>query len=305
MKTENNFETTKFSAFNKVVIVGLGLIGGSLGKAMLSKGLALEVWGTDISTPVLIQGLKTGAISHYSLDPVETFAAAELIILAAPVGMIISSLEKILPYIPADALVTDTGSIKEKIVTKAIALSKGHFQFLGGHPMAGSEKKGIFAADSQILPGHTYIFTPHQPIKNYQRATNYFQVIEKLGMHIAFLPADEHDRIIANLSHLPHLIAATLMTAVGSKCAPAEMQTFTGNGLKDTTRISAGAPDLWTQILSMNRANIINGLEKFQNALKIVKTALQENDTPSLHAFLSHASAMRSRLATEEEKKDE
>ena len=287
--------------FSKAVIVGLGLIGGSLGKALLKNQICHEIWGTDTSTPVLIQGLEDGAITNYSESKAETFRNAELVIIAAPVDKIIQVLEECMPYIPDGALVTDTGSVKEKIVTRAISLAKDRVEFIGGHPMAGSEKEGISAANAELLVGHTYIFTPHKPLEKYNRLNDYIQAIKEIGMEPEFLKPDEHDRIVANLSHLPHLIAAVLMTSVGTKCTPTEMKTFTGNGLKDTTRISAGSPELWSQILTMNRANILNGLDKFKTAINILQQSLQNNDVASVKAFLAHASATRTRLTAEEE----
>lgn len=288
--------------FSKAVIVGLGLIGGSIGKAFVKNKICSQVWGTDTSTPVLIQGVNEGAITHYSTDKSETFTNADLIIISTPVDKILSVFEEVLPYIPDGALVTDTGSVKNKIVARATALAEGKVEFLGGHPMAGSEKGGIHAAKAELLLGHTYIFTPHMPLKNYRHAEDYILCVEEIGMQTAVLEADEHDRIVASLSHLPHLIAAMLMTSVGTKCTPLEMKTFTGNGLKDTTRISAGSPELWSQILSMNRANILTGLEKFQASLKMFQQALQDNDLAALQGALAYAAALRTRLTAEEEK---
>ena len=288
--------------FSKVVIVGLGLIGGSLGKAFVKHDIAREVWGTDISTPILIQGLNDGAITHYSEDKKTIFASAEVIILAAPVDKILSVLEANLPYISDGVLITDTGSIKEKIVSRAEILVGDRCDFLGGHPMAGSEKEGIGASKAELLVGHTYIFTPTRALSEYRHADKYLQAITKIGMNTAVLKCSEHDRITANVSHLPHLIAAMLMMAVGSTCTPSEIHNFTGNGLKDTTRVSAGSPELWVQILSMNRANLLPGLEKFEDAMKIVKQALRENDIPSLQSLLNHASVWRTRLTNEGEK---
>ena len=273
--------------FNKVVIIGTGLIGGSLGKAIKSKHLAGQIFGLSLHQKNARLAKKIGAIDTIGKD-LEVVRGADLIILATPVDAIIDIAAKIKGKLKEDCIVIDVGSTKEKIVSK---LNSSFSNFVGCHPLAGSEKRGIANLESDIFTCSICIITP--TVSTNKKALNKVKVFwAKLGTEIVIISPKEHDRVLAQTSHLPHAVAFALMNSI-----PEKFLALSSNGLRDTTRISGSDADLWSRIFLSNRDNLLFAISSFQEKLKVLKSALENKDKKLLIKILKIANRKRERLA--------
>jgi len=272
--------------FNKVVIIGTGLIGGSLGLALRKKRLAGQVIGLSRHQKNARLAKKIGAIDVIgtSLDVV---ANADLVILATPVDTIIDFAGRIAKKIKRDCIVIDVGSTKERIVGELSALIPN---FLGCHPLSGSEKKGIGNLRDNIFKGSICLITP--TAKTNPRVLNKIKLLwKRLGSRIVILSAKKHDFVLAFTSHLPHLVAFSLIGAI-----PDKFLKISSGGLKDTTRICGSDELLWSQIFLSNRKNLLEAVVCFQTKLAALKLALKNRDKKYLIKMLLAAKEKKVRL---------
>jgi len=272
--------------FDKVAIIGVGLIGGSLGLAIKKKKLANEVVGISRHQQTIRQALKIRAIDKGSCD-INLIKGADLIILAAPVKTIIKLAPKIARAISKSCIVTDVGSTKEEIV---IALEKIFPNYVGTHPLAGSEKRSIFFARQDLFQGSLCIFTPtHRTSPAANSAL--MRLWKALGVRIEVLSPRKHDEALGMVSHLPHCLAFSLMNTVPVRCLK-----FSGRGLKDTTRIAASDTQLWTDIFLSNRKNLLEALRLFQSNLRQLESALKSKNLKKLAVLLKQAKQKRAKF---------
>jgi len=272
--------------FNKVVIIGTGLIGGSLGLALKKQRLAGRVIGLSRRQKNAKLAKKIGAIDIIgsSLEAVE---GADLVILATPVNTIIELAPKIVKKLKKGCIVIDVGSTKERIVSKLSALIPN---FVGCHPLAGSEKKGIVNLQENIFKGSICIITPALKINH--AVLNKIKLFwKKLGAKVVILSPKKHDQVLAFTSHLPHAVAFSLISAI-----PDKFLKISSSGLKDITRISGSDELLWSQIFLSNRENLLAAVSSFQAKLSGLKIALKNNDIKHLIRMLSLAKNKRERL---------
>lgn len=272
--------------FDKVVIIGTGLIGGSLGLDLKKKHLAGQITGLSRRKKNADFSKKIGAIDHVSrsLDAVKD---ADLVILAAPIDAIIGIGLKIAKKIKKDCIVIDVGSSKEEIVSK---LSGVIPNFIGCHPMAGSEKRGAVSLRSGIFYSSICVITPNAKTNN--NALHKIKLLwRKLGAQIVMLTPKKHDQVLALTSHLPHSIAFSLINTV-----PDKFLTLGSGGLKDSTRIAASDAGLWSQIFLSNRLNLLKALTRFQSELGALKLALKNKNKKLITKILKLARQKRERL---------
>jgi prephenate dehydrogenase len=272
--------------FNKVVIIGTGLIGGSLGLALKKQHLAGQVIGLSRQKKNAKLAKRMGAIDVIgtSLDVV---ADADLVVLATPVDIIMDFATIIAKKIKKDGVVIDVGSTKEQIVSKLSSLIPN---FLGCHPLAGSEKKGVVNLQDGIFKNSICILTPTVKTNKYT-----FNKVKKfwnnLGAQIIILSAKKHDQILAFTSHLPHAVAFSLISSV-----PDRFLKLSSSGLKDTTRISGSDADLWSAIFLSNRSNLLPALSAFQTKLTALKLALESKNKLQITKILRKAQEKRKKL---------
>ena len=278
--------------FKTVAIVGVGLIGGSIGMALRERGLADQVIGIGRRQPSLRTARRVGAVTNTTIDPAKGVAGAELIVVCTPVGRIVEDVRRAVQGCPEGTLVTDAGSTKLSIVE---ALDEGlprGCRFLGSHPLAGSEKAGAAHARADLFEGRITILTP---TKN-TRAED-FDTLEwfwsSLGAVVIQMSPADHDRALAVTSHLPHVAAAALV-----RMQPESHFRLASSGLLDTTRIAAGDPALWRQIVALNRDNVLAALEQYQRQLAAFRTAIQQRDEAALENLLSQAKKNRDALGS-------
>jgi len=275
-----------------VAIVGVGLIGGSIGMALRQRKLAERVIGIGRRQESLRAARRVGAVDHTTIGIEKGVAEAELVIVCTPVGRIVEDVHKAAMHCPEGTLITDAGSTKQTIVA---ALDEGlprGCRYLGSHPLAGSEKTGATFARADLFEGRIAILTP---TKN-TRAED-FDFLEEfwegLGSVVVQLSPDEHDRALALTSHLPHIVAAALVTSV-----PEKYFRLAGPGIHDTTRIASGNAELWAQIFALNRDNVITALEQFSANLSALQSAVRDGNHDEIIRLLTLAKKNRDALGS-------
>jgi prephenate dehydrogenase len=276
--------------WDTVAVVGVGLIGGSIGLALRQRKLAKNVVGIGRRQVSLRAARQVGAVDHATVDLGKGVADAELVVVCTPVGQIVEHVRQAARHCPERTLLTDAGSVKRAIVEPLdVGLARG-CRFLGGHPIAGSEKSGPQNASPDLFDGRVTILTP---TKN-TRAEDYDLIEEfwqSLGSVVVKMTPEEHDETLAVVSHLPHLAAAVLAANV-----PEKYFRFSGTGLLDTTRVAAGDAELWRQIFLLNRDNLLTALEQYGARLAALHGAIRDGDQEEITRFLTLARKNRDSL---------
>ncbi len=276
--------------FRKVTIIGVGLIGGSLAKAMRKNHLAKEIVGLSQGHQTLTAALKEGIIDQGYHDVSKAVANADLVVLAAPVGIIAGMLSSIGPHLRRGCIVTDVGSSKQAIVTAAEKYLPANVFFVGSHPIAGSEKAGIAHANADLFENMTCIMTPTDT--THRLARDRVKLLwTKVGAHVKFMPPDEHDKVLGYVSHLPHVIAYALMETI-----PAEFLPYAAQGLRDTTRIAGSSNQMWTDIAVSNKKNLIKSIDEVVKNLSLIRKAVSTDDQKTLLNFFKNAKVKRDSL---------
>ncbi len=280
--------------FKRLVIIGVGLIGGSVGLAAKRTKIADTVVGVGRNPEHLNLAVDCGAIDSFTTDVAEGVKDADLIILCLPVEGIVDFLPKVAAHAAADALVTDVGSTKKIIVEKAEScFGEGKATFIGSHPLTGSEKTGVTFAKADLFKGATCFVTvtDSTPREKLQPLVMFWR---KLGARPFILRPERHDYLVGTSSHAVHLTAASLVRAVGSMGEdPNLLRLIVGSGFKDTTRLALGNVELWVEICRHNAAYIADALDKIQGELGAVKDALAKGDFDFVKSFLERARSTR------------
>lgn len=266
------------TVFETVAIVGVGLLGGSLGLDLKARGLARRVVGITRSPDTALRILERGAADECGVE-MAAIADAGLVVLAQPVGAITDSLGEVARHARPDATVTDVGSTKAGIVRAGEAALGG--RFVGGHPMAGSHLAGVSAARTGLFEGATWVFTPteHTDPRRLERLT---MLVTALGAVPVRLDIDTHDLIAAAVSHMPHVAACAVALAVGDLAGgDTRYGDLAGGGLRDMTRLAASPHYLWRDILATNRANTVEALRRLRERLDEAIAALEDDDAIS------------------------
>ncbi len=270
----------------KLTILGPGLLGGSIGLAARHRKIAGKVAVWARRQEAADEAYKLGAADEATTDLRRAVADAELVVLAVPIG-VMPALAK---QIPAGCVVTDVGSVKYHVVSTVAGLLP---KFVGSHPMAGSEQAGIEAARRELFDNTVCIVTPREDTD--KAALNLvFEFWKSLGCQVRTLAPQEHDEIVARISHLPHLVAAAVVNVVCSDGA--HPLNFVGPGFKDFTRIASGPPEMWTEICVENRQEIARALDALIEDLGKLRTALENTDVIELRAMLKRAKHYRDEL---------
>ena len=281
------------SDFIKITIIGVGLIGGSLGLALKEKKPNFKIVGVD-KPEIIKKAIARGAIDEGTVNLEEGTKEADIVIIATPVKTILDLLPKINPFLKRGCLVTDTGSTKGQVVERANkVLSKDVF-FVGGHPMAGSEKCGIESANPHLFQDRTYILTPTKK-SNLIAIDKIFSLIKMIDANRLILDPLEHDRIVGAVSHLPQIIAVSLINTIGELDLLGSNNNYfkaVGEGFKDMTRIASSPYKIWEDICETNQENILEMIQKFRNYLGVIEDKLKNNPS-SLKEEFQKASKLR------------
>jgi prephenate dehydrogenase len=279
--------------FNKVTIIGVGLIGGSLAKLMKAQRICGEIHGAGRSRETLEQAVKLGVIDHMGRGSAHAVEQADLVVLATPVGTFESIVREIAPYLRGGAILTDVGSVKGGLVGTIEGLLPAGVHFVPGHPIAGREKHGVGAASEDLFRGAKCIITPTK--KTDAKALETITALwTAAGMNVVIMDPEQHDHIFAAVSHLPHAAAYAMVSTVAEFNAGADNYiTFSGAGFRDFTRIAASSPEMWRDICLLNGKNIIEMIEQYQVALTRIRKAIKHNDGNGLEALFRAASDVR------------
>ncbi|MDE2027631.1 MAG: prephenate dehydrogenase [Candidatus Omnitrophica bacterium] len=276
--------------FRRVAIVGVGFMGASLGLAVKKKGLAREVIGVGRHEAALKQAKDLGAIDEWTLDFTKGIIGADLIILATPVNTILDFIEILGKQHRRNCIITDLGSTKSTIVERAEKVLHHSVLFVGSHPLVGSEKKGPAHANAQLYEGGVCVMTPTDKTNRLARE-KIRQFWVQLGSNVKLMKPQEHDEVLAYISHLPHLLAFALMKAM-----PDNFLEYAPQGLKDTTRVAASDPDMWRDIALTNHKPILKALDDTVKILAAMRKAIVGRDAEVLTDILKTAKDKRRRL---------
>jgi len=277
-----------------IVIWGAGLLGGSLGMAWRRAGVARRIIGVDPGPLEL--ALELGAIDSIAHDPAEALSQADLVVLAAPVRAIIAQAASHARYVRPGAVVTDVGSTKAEIVAAWEAALPPGAAFVGGHPMCGREVGGVANASPDLARGATWVLTPGA--RSTAAALNAVRdLAAAAGATVRLMPAEEHDRRVAVSSHLPQLAATALAAAaIAADRRLGGVLDLAASGFRDTTRLAASPADIWLDILSTNKAAVLEALGEYRRTLGDLETALRQDDPAAVGALFVEAREARRRL---------
>jgi prephenate dehydrogenase len=279
--------------FRKITLVGVGLLGGSLGLAIKQRGLAARVEGYVRRSASIAECATMGVADHVTRELSRAVQDADLVILCTPIAQMRSLAEQMVPHLKPGVIVTDVGSVKATVVQELEPrLSRAGGQFIGSHPMAGAEKMGVAAARADLFENALCVLTP-SPTSSpaaLERVASFWRAI---GAQILKLAPDIHDELASRASHLPHIVAAELANYVLSPVHAKEQTLLCANGFRDTTRIASGSPEMWRDIALANRKNLARVLAVFIEDLQEFRVALETEDGEAIAEFFEQAKRRR------------
>jgi prephenate dehydrogenase len=282
--------------FKQMTVCGVGLIGGSLALVARREGLVERVVGLGRTQANLNIALERGIIDEATQDLEAAARGADLVMLAMPVRTMPEMLAAMVPALPAEAVVTDVGSVKGWVVRELEPLLGPRMALVGVHPVAGKETTGAGAADEKLFLGRRTIITPSA-----RSTADALDRVERLwratGSNVERMAPEEHDQILARASHLPQVVASALAAALyGERVGGREAAAYGAGGLRDTTRIAASSAEMWRDIVLTNRDAILDSLRRFRGALDEFERAIREGDVARFEAVFNRGRAMREGL---------
>jgi len=279
--------------WKKVTLVGVGLLGGSLGLALKERRLADRVAGYVRRAASVRECEETGAVDLATLDLRRAVADADLVVLCTPIAQMRSLMGRLAPMLRPGAVVTDVGSVKKSVVKELTPIvAKAGAHFIGSHPMAGSEKTGVTAARADLFKEAVCVITPEQGADR-AAVRKVASLWKSVGCRVLRLTPEAHDQFVSRSSHLPHVVAAQLATLVLSPGNPRAQALLCANGFRDTTRIASGSPEMWRDIAMANKKNLVGALDSFVDALAGFKQALKRGDEAAISRFFKEAKVRR------------
>ena len=279
--------------FKKIVIFGVGLIGGSFALALRKAGSVREIVGVGRSVGNLEEALRLGVIDQAAVDVASAVQDADLVMLAVPVGQMAGVMQQIAPCLGTRTIVTDAGSTKGDVAALARQYLPEHCtHFVPGHPIAGAEKSGVGAADASLFRGRQTVLTP-LPETAAEAVEQVRLAWQQCGARVAKMSPENHDKIFAAVSHLPHLLSFALVDEIASRTNGEELFSYAASGFRDFTRIAGSSPEMWRDICLANRAALLKELEAYQAQLARLHAMLEQSNGAALEQVLNHASQAR------------
>jgi len=271
--------------WQKVTVVGVGLLGGSLGLALKQRGLAKQVYGYVRRAASIEECQRLRVVDHASQDLLLAVDGADLVVLCTPLAQMRELTHAMLPALKKGAILTDVGSVKASVVEQLEPLLAGTgAHFVGSHPMAGAEKMGAASARADLFHNAVCVVTPTARSKP-EAVRKTEGLWKSVGARVISLSAETHDEFVSRSSHLPHVVAAELSNYVLSPAHPREQALLCANGFRDTTRIASGSPEMWRDIALANRKNVARVLGVFIEDLQELQLALERADGKSVEEF--------------------
>lgn len=277
----------------KLVVIGVGLIGGSFALALKRARAVKQVVGVGRTRRNLAAALKLKVIDSAEQDPARAVRDADLVLIATPLGQMPAVMAAVAPHLPARAVVTDAGSTKRDVIAYARRFLGANFaRFVPGHPVAGTERSGAAAAFAELFRDRTVILTPQQ-----ETAAGAITLVQRAwqacGARVTRLDAREHDEILGAVSHLPHVIAFALVGALARRPNAARLFGFSAGGLRDTVRIAGSSPEMWADICIANRDVLLAALEDYENELEEMRAAIGSGNAAALKRMFEGARSAR------------
>jgi len=280
--------------FERAAIIGIGQIGGSLGWALRKNGLVKEVVGAGRTIRNLRTALSMGLICSYALTPERAVKGADLVVFATPVSTIPGLIGSLADVIDPGAVVTDVGSVKGAVVKAASVLRSQGISFIGGHPIAGTERSGASSADPGLFKNRIVILTPAFAKPAALRKVR--QMWESLGARVVLMEPLRHDRIMAMMSHIPHLLSYAFTDAIGRVMArDRDLLQFAGGSFRDFTRIAGSSPEMWESIFIMNRKEIERTMKRLNESLDTLTKAINREDRKTIMRLLGNVRRLAER----------
>lgn len=278
---------------DKLVIIGVGLIGGSFALALRAAGAVREVVGVGRSAGNLEEALRLGVIDRIATDAATAVLDADMVVLAVPVGQMAAVMASIAPYLPARTIVTDAGSTKCDVAALARQYLPGQLaRFVPAHPIAGAEKSGASAASAELYLRRNVVVTP-LPETDPAAVRTVSALWEACGATVREMTSQAHDEVFAAVSHLPHLLAFALVEDIASRSNSEELFSYAASGFRDFTRIAGSSPEMWRDICLANRTALLKELEVYQAQLDRLHAMLERADGTALEQVFNHASQAR------------
>ena len=279
----------------KLALFGVGLIGGSFALALKKRRAVGMVVGVGRSRANLSAARRLGVIDEIAVDPAHAVRDADLVLIAVPLGQTAAVLASIAPHLAAHTVVSDAGSTKRDVIVAARReLGPAFARFVPAHPIAGTEKSGARAAFAELFAGRNLIVTPEA-----QTAASALRLVtaawKLAGMRVTTMRADEHDRVFALVSHLPHLLSFAAVGNIAGYDDAAKLFTHTGGGFRDLTRIAGSSPEMWRDICLANRAAILAALDGYLGDLNAVRGMVDAGNGPALEAKFAAARDARAK----------
>ncbi len=279
-----------------ILIHGVGLLGGSIAKACRARGVGKRIIGTGRDRVKLESAVSAGWLDggFSDLGQLES-EQIDLTVICTPVDRITTDLSLLARHLKHSGLITDVGSTKEQICRLDGVQLPAHLTFVGSHPLAGSEKQGLENAQADLFQGRLTVVTPKDEPNEHERAAmkSVIEFWQAIGSRTLCMSPKEHDEALARTSHLPHLVSSVL-----AFCVDDNYHHLTGTGFRDTTRIAAGDPALWTAIVKANRQPILDALGEYAQMLELLTQMIENDDAVHIKDFLANAQEMRLKLTS-------
>ncbi len=293
MKSESSVSDVSRDNFGRLTILGLGLIGGSLAKALRKNNAINEVIGWGHREASLQKGVELGVIDRYSLDLAAAVKDADIVVIATPTLIAETMIEKLVPLVSASTIITDVASVKGNLLRAARhVFGNEPANLVLAHPIAGSEQSGVAAAKADLFVNHRVIVTPTA-----RTSKDALEKIEAMwgatGAELSRLDVDEHDEILAATSHLPHIAAYALVDAFAGDPAQREIFKYAAGGFRDFTRIASSDPVMWRDIALANSPALLKAIDLFSEHLTLLRAAIASGDSEKLFATFTRAKQAR------------
>ena len=278
---------------DRLCIVGVGLIGGSLARDLKALDLVGEVVGSSRRKENLQRARELGVIDRYEVDVARAVKGADLVLIAVPIGAMAGVFRAIRPHLESDTVVSDVGSSKQSVVADAAReLGPAWTRFVAGHPIAGTERSGVDASQTGLFDARRVILTPTIDTAP-EPCTRVRAMWEAVGAEVLEMDAAHHDEVLAATSHLPHMLAYALMDLLGNMSQRVEIFRYAAGGLWDFTRIASSDPRMWHDTCIANREALLDALDRFGRELGALTDAVRAKDGESLHALFTRAKRLR------------
>ena len=270
--------------FEQMTVIGVGLIGGSLARATRERGLVSRFIGAGRSLGNLERARELGVVDRFEVNHLEAVRDSDLVVVCTPVRSAVRVTEAILPEMAPEALLTDVGSVKAPYVRAIEAMDLGDVKFLASHPVAGGEKTGVEASFSSLFDAHQAILTPTE--RTHPESIERLRMLwEGVGANVEILDPETHDRVMADISHLPHFVVYAMMNTV----LQGEALRYAASGFRDFSRIASSGAEIWREICEDNQEALLDALDRFEKELTEFRRLLGEADSDGLERAFSRA----------------